>query len=183
MMRVERLAIDGPVILTPDVHGDGRGILVETLREDELRAAGISERFVQENQSRSFAGTVRGLHFQAPPGQAKLIRAARGVIQDIAVDIRRSSSTFGRHLTVFLDDVDHRQLYLPPGFAHGFCVLSPEADVVYRLSRYYDPALERGIAWDDTALGIQWPEIDPILSSRDRTNPLLSDLSPELTDW
>lgn len=156
---------------------------METFREDELMAAEIGDRFVQENHSRSAHGSLRGLHFQAPPGQAKLVRVARGSIHDVVVDIRRASPTFGHHLAVTLDDTAHRQLYIPPGFAHGFCVVSEEADVVYRLSRYYDPALERGIAWDDPALGIEWPVAAPTLSERDRSNPALAELPAQLTDW
>jgi dTDP-4-dehydrorhamnose 3,5-epimerase len=183
MSRIERMDLDGVLVLAPDVHADPRGSLVETWRSDGVRAAGILDPFVQENQSRSRQNALRGLHFQSPPGQAKLIRVARGAIQDVAVDIRRESPTYGQHLAVILDDIQHRQLYLPPGFAHGFCVLSDEADVVYRLSRYYDPELERGVAWDDPALGIQWAVTDPILSERDRSNPRLSDLPTELTKW
>jgi dTDP-4-dehydrorhamnose 3,5-epimerase len=183
MIRAERTPLEGPVILVPEPHGDARGFLVETWRENEVRAAGIADRFVQENHSRSVRGTLRGLHFQAPPGQAKLVRVVRGAIQDVAVDIRRSSPTFGQHVAVVLDDVEHRQLYVPAGFAHGFSVLSPEADVVYRLGSYYDPKLERGVAWDDPALGIQWPFSDPVLSDRDRRNPPLSALDPSLTLW
>jgi len=183
MIRVERTALEGPLILVPQPHGDARGFLVETWREDEARAAGIADRFVQENHSRSVRGTLRGLHFQAPPGQAKLVRVVRGAIQDVAVDIRRSSPTFGQHVAVVLDDVEHRQLYVPVGFAHGFSVLSPEADVVYRLGSYYDPELERGVAWDDPALGIPWDADEPLLSDRDGANPTLADLPPELTDW
>lgn len=183
MIRVERTTLDGVLLLTPEVRGDERGFLVETWREETLREAGIAVPFVQENHSRSRHGTLRGLHFQAPPGQAKLIRVARGAVQDVAVDIRRGSPTFGQHLSVTLDDVEHRQLYLPPGLAHGFCVLTDEADVVYRLGRYYDSALERGIAWDDPALGIAWATAEPILSDRDRANPLLEELPGELTDW
>lgn len=183
MIRVEQTALDGPLIVVPEVHGDERGFLVETFRHDDLSAAGIRDQFVQENHSRSRRGTLRGLHFQAPPGQAKLVRTVRGAIHDVVVDIRRSSPTFGHHVAVTLDDREHRQLYIPPGFAHGFCVVTDEADVVYRLSRYYDPQLERGVAWDDPALGIEWPVDKPQLSPRDRTNPALQDLSAALTVW
>lgn len=178
-MRVHSLAIPGPVLLEPAVHRDDRGFLVETLRLDRLREAGIVLDLVQENQSRSLGGTVRGLHFQRPPGQGKLVRAARGRILDIAVDIRLGSASFGQHVAVELDDEDHRQLFVPRGFAHGFAVLSEVADVVYALDRPYDPLLERGIAWDDPAIGVDWRVAEPLLSERDRSNPLLSELAAE----
>lgn len=183
MMRVERLSLDGPLLLVPEVHGDARGFFVETFRDEEAQAAGIRETFVQHNQSRSVRGTVRGLHFQVPPGQAKIIRVARGAIQDVIVDIRAESPTFGQHSTLRLDDVDHHQLYVPRGFAHGFCVLSDEADVVYGVSDYFRPELDRGLAWDDPDLGIAWPVERPILSDRDRRHPRLAELDSSLTRW
>lgn len=183
MIKAQETSLPGVRILNPEVHADHRGFLLETYRAADLVEAGIQEAFVQDNQSRSVRGALRGLHFQAPPGQAKLIRVARGSIYDVVVDIRRASPTFGQHLGVTLDDVDHRQLYIPPGFAHGFLVTSDEADVVYRLSRTYDVDLERGIAWDDPALGIEWPAPNPTLSDRDRSNPTLAELGADLTDW
>lgn len=179
----KQLGIEGPLLLIPEVHGDARGFFLETFRVDDLARAGIGEAFVQHNQSRSVRGTLRGLHFQAPPGQSKLVRVARGAIRDVIVDIRRESPTFGRHAQVSLDDVDHHQLYIPPGFAHGFCVLSDVADVVYGVSTYYDRVLERGLAWNDPELGIHWPVDEPVLSDRDRENPSLRDLGPNLTNW
>lgn len=183
MIHVEFTALEGVLLVTPQVHADSRGFTVETSSDRELRANGITDRFVQDNHSRSGPGTLRGLHFQAPPGQAKLVRVARGAIQDVVVDIRRRSPTFGQHVTFTLDDTHHRQLYVPAGFAHGFCVVGDGADILYRLSRYYDPSLEHGIAWDDPALAIGWAIRGPILSERDRHHPSLGDLSPELTDW
>ena len=183
MMQAQDTRLPGVRILTPAVHADQRGFLVESYRAADLVDAGIADEFVQDNHSRSVRGALRGLHFQAPPGQAKLVRVVRGSIYDVVVDIRRASPTFGEHLGVTLDDVDHRQLYIPTGFAHGFLVTSDEADVVYRLTRYYDADLERGIAWDDPALGIEWPLPSPTLSDRDRSNPSLADLTPDLTDW
>ena len=182
-MRVQETRLPGVRILAPDVHADHRGFLVESYRAADLVDAGIGDDFVQENHSRSVRGALRGLHFQAPPGQAKLVRVAHGSIYDVVVDIRRASPTFGQHLGVTLDDVDHQQLYIPTGFAHGFVVTSDEADVVYRLSRYYDGDLERGIAWDDPALGIEWPNPNPTLSDRDRSNPILAELPADLTNW
>lgn len=183
MILVERTTLDGVLLLTAQVHGDERGFMVETVRDTDLEAAGILDQFVQESQSRSVRGTLRGLHFQAPPGQAKLVRVARGSILDVVVDIRRGSAGFGHHVAIALDDITHRQLYVPPGFAHGFCVTSDVADVVYRLSRYYDSNLERGIAWNDPALGIAWPMKDPTLSDRDRSHSPLDSLPRDLTTW
>lgn len=183
MTRAEQIGIEGPLLLLPEVHGDARGFFVEAFRADEVARAGISDAFVQHNQSRSVRGTLRGLHFQAPPGQAKLVRVARGAIQDVVVDIRADSRTFGRHSVARLDDVDHHQLYIPPGFAHGFCVISDEADVVYSVSTYYQPELERGVAWNDPELGIDWPVADPVLSERDQHLPTLRELDPALTRW
>lgn len=176
MIRFLPTALDGVLLVEPPVHRDQRGFVVETYRHDAFDEAGIGAVFVQENHSRSRQGTLRGLHFQAPPGQAKLVRVTSGRILDVAVDIRAGSSTFGRHVAVELDDVSHRQIFIPEGFAHGFVVLSEVADVVYRLSRPYDPALERGLAWDDPDLAIPWPVDAPLLSNRDRSNPRLHQL-------
>jgi dTDP-4-dehydrorhamnose 3,5-epimerase len=183
MIRIAPATLPGVLVVEPDVRADERGFFVETYRRDALAAAGLDVDFVQENHSRSARGTIRGLHFSIQPGQAKLVRAARGRILDVAVDIRRGSPTFGRHETFELDDITHRQVYLPVGIAHGFCVVSDVADVCYRVDAYYAPELERGVAWDDPALGISWPADEPILSARDRANPRLADLPPELTDW
>jgi dTDP-4-dehydrorhamnose 3,5-epimerase len=183
MITVTPAGLDGVLTIEPDVHRDGRGFLVETYRRDELAAAGIDVTFVQENHSRSSIGTLRGLHFQAPPGQVKLVRVLRGRILDVAIDIRASSPTFGQHMAVELDDESHRQLLIPEGFAHGFAVLSDVADVVYNLSTTYDPALERGVAWNDPSLNIAWPLAEPITSARDRSAPLLAELDPDLTTW
>ena len=181
-MTVELLPtkLDGLVLLQPRVHGDDRGFFVETFLRDEYRDAGIDVEFVQDNHSRSGRGTLRGLHFQRSPGQAKLVRAARGSIWDVVVDIRPGSPTVGQYEAFELDDVDHRQLFVPIGFAHGFCVLSDEADVTYKVSSLYDAAEERGIAWDDPAIGIKWPMEAPILSDRDRANPSLDDVLSDL---
>jgi dTDP-4-dehydrorhamnose 3,5-epimerase len=172
--------LDGVVLLEPEVHGDERGFLVETFRAGAWREAGIEAEFVQDNHSRSRGGILRGLHFQTEPGQAKLVRAARGRIWDVAVDLRRDSPTYGRWEGHELDDVSHRQLFVPVGFAHGFCVLSDEADVHYRLSSLYDPATEKGIAWDDSDIGVEWPITDPQLSERDRSAPRLAEIADQL---
>jgi dTDP-4-dehydrorhamnose 3,5-epimerase len=165
----------GVVVIEPEVHADARGFFVETYSRARYEAAGIVADFVQDNHSRSARGTVRGLHYQARPGQAKLVRVARGAIWDVVLDIRPDSPTFGRTEAFDLDDVGHRQLFVPVGFAHGFCVTSDVADVAYKVSSPFDPGEERGIAWDDPALAIAWPTDAPIVSERDRANPRLRD--------
>jgi dTDP-4-dehydrorhamnose 3,5-epimerase len=167
--------IQGVVLIEPTVHGDERGFLLETFRDSEMQSLGIEVDFVQDNQSRSDAGVLRGVHMQR--GQAKLVRCPRGRIFDVAVDLRPDSPTYKRWEGYELDDVDHRQLFIPAGFGHGFCVLSETADVLYRLSSYYDPDLERGVAWDDPEIAVRWPISDPILSERDRNAPSLADLA------
>jgi dTDP-4-dehydrorhamnose 3,5-epimerase len=170
--------IEGVVLIEPTVHGDERGFLVETFRDSEMHNLGIEVDFVQDNQSRSGARVLRGIHMQR--GQAKLVRCPRGRIFDVAVDLRPDSPTYKRWEGYELDDVDHRQLFIPAGFGHGFCVLSDTADVLYRLSSYYDPDLESGIAWDDPEIKVHWPISDPILSERDRSAPTLAELSTSL---
>jgi dTDP-4-dehydrorhamnose 3,5-epimerase len=178
----ERLAtkLDGVVLLEPVVHGDERGFMVETYSRDSWAELGVGIEFVQHNHSRSSKGTLRGLHFQTDPGQAKLVRCARGAILDVAVDLRRGSPTFGRWEGHVLDDERHRQLFVPIGFGHGFAVLSDVADVTYLLSSLYDPATESGIAWDDPDVGVEWGVEDPLLSERDRSAPRLADVADEL---
>lgn len=172
--------IDDLVLVEPEAHGDERGFLVETFRADAWREAGIDATFVQDNHSRSGRGILRGLHFQLRPGQAKLVRCVRGRIWDVAVDLRRGSPTYGRWEGHELDDASHRQLFVPVGFAHGFCVLSESADVTYRLSSYFDPETEAGIAWDDPEIGIEWPVAEPQLSERDRSAPRLAEVADDL---
>jgi dTDP-4-dehydrorhamnose 3,5-epimerase len=172
--------LDGVVLLEVEPHGDERGFLAETFRRDLWAEAGVDLDFVQENHSRSAEGTLRGIHFQTSPGQAKLVRCLRGKIWDVAVDLRADSPTRGRWEGYELDDVSHRQLLVPVGFGHGFCVLSQEADVAYKLSSYYDPETEAGIAWDDPEVGIEWPVSDPLLSERDKSAPRLSEIAAEL---
>jgi dTDP-4-dehydrorhamnose 3,5-epimerase len=179
-MRTSATRFSGPLILEPTVHSDERGFFLETFRLDALPKVGIHETFVQDNHSRSVRGTVRGLHFQVGEGQAKLVRVARGEIWDVFVDLRAASPTVGQWEAVTLDDVQHRALYIPVGFAHGFCTMSDVADVLYRVSSYYDPKLERGLAWDDPDLAIPWPASTPLLSDRDRSNPTLSKVLSDL---
>jgi dTDP-4-dehydrorhamnose 3,5-epimerase len=181
MPRVLETRLDGLVLLEPEVHGDDRGFLVETFSERDWREAGVDCEFVQDNHSRSGGGILRGLHFQRSPGQAKLVRCLRGRIWDVAVDLRRDSPTFGEWEGYELDDERHRQLFVPRGFAHGFCVLSDIADVHYRLSNYYDPATEAGIAWDDPTVAVDWPIDDPQVSERDATAPKLAEIEDDLT--
>jgi dTDP-4-dehydrorhamnose 3,5-epimerase len=176
-------AIEDLVLVEPEAHGDERGFLVETFRADVWRELGVEVgEFVQDNQSRSGRGTLRGLHFQTDPGQAKLVRCARGAIFDVAVDLRRGSETYGRWEGHELSDANHRQLFVPAGFAHGFLVTSDEADVVYKLDSYYSPESEGGIRWDDPEVGIEWPldGTDPQVSERDRNAPTLSEISADL---
>jgi dTDP-4-dehydrorhamnose 3,5-epimerase len=171
--------LTGPLLLAPTVHGDERGFFVETYRLEALAKSGIVDAFVQDNHSRSRRGVVRGMHFQH--GQAKLVRCARGAIVDVIVDIRRGSPQFGEWEAFQLDDTEHHQLYVPDGFAHGFCVLSERADVTYKVSTYYDPALESGFSYADPAVGIRWPDADSLIGSeRDRRAPALAELAPAL---
>jgi dTDP-4-dehydrorhamnose 3,5-epimerase len=172
--------LDGVVLIEPEAHGDSRGFLVETYSAERWRELGVDVDFVQDNHSRSGHGILRGLHFQTSPGQAKLVRCSRGRIWDVAVDLRRDSGTYGQWEGYELDDASHRQLFIPVGFAHGFCVLSDVADVSYKLSSLYDPATEAGIAWDDAEVGVEWPLTDPQLSERDRSAPRLAELASEL---
>jgi dTDP-4-dehydrorhamnose 3,5-epimerase len=179
-MRSLPTKLDGVVLLEPDVHGDDRGFMVETYRRDLWADFDIDVEFVQHNHSRSAKGTLRGLHFQTAPGQAKLVRCPRGRIFDVAVDLRRGSPTFGQWEGQVLDDETHRQLYVPVGFGHGFAVLSEEADVTYQLSSLYDPATESGIAWNDPDVGVEWPVDNPLLSERDKQAPRLAEIADTL---
>jgi len=168
--------LEGPVLIEPTVHGDARGFFQETYRKNVLAELGVDDEFVQDNHSRSGRGVLRGMHFQ--PGQAKLVRCARGAILDVVVDIRPSSPGFSDWEGFRLDDETHLQLYVPDGFAHGFCVLSALADVVYKVSSYYDPAAESGFRFDDPEVGIEWPgDIELKVSERDRAAPALGELS------
>jgi dTDP-4-dehydrorhamnose 3,5-epimerase len=166
-VNVERLPLEGLVAITPRVFADGRGFFLESYRSSAYAAAGIDVTFVQDNHSRSVKGTLRGLHFQRTPGQAKLVRVVTGRIWDVAVDIRPASPTFGKWFGMELDAEQHKQLFVPVGFAHGFCVLSDVADVLYKVSSPYDAATEDGFAWNDPDVGVAWPIADPILSKRD----------------
>jgi dTDP-4-dehydrorhamnose 3,5-epimerase len=172
--------LPGLVLVEPLVHRDDRGFFLETYRADRLAELGVSEEWVQDNQSRSTRGVARGLHVQLGGGQAKLVRCARGAVWDVAVDIRHGSPTYGQWESFRLDDASSHLLYVPIGFAHGFCTLSEEADVVYRCSAYYDLALEVAIALDDPDLGIEWPLGETVRSDRDRRAPRLREVSDRL---
>jgi dTDP-4-dehydrorhamnose 3,5-epimerase len=173
--------LSGLRLLQPRVFGDHRGFFAETFRADAWTEAGVDADFVQDNHSRSHRGTLRGMHFQTAPGQAKLIRCARGSIVDVVVDVRRASPTFGEWEAFELDDASMRQLFVPIGFAHGFCVTSEVADVVYKCSSYYDAETEAGIAYDDPEVGIVWPlDVEPIVSERDADAPRLADVADAL---
>jgi len=168
------LKISDVILVEPRVFPDARGYFLETYKYSDFAAHGISEIFVQDNHSRSIRGVLRGLHYQNPPGaQGKLVRAARGAIFDVAVDIRPDSSTFGEWVGEILSDENHHMLYIPPGFAHGFLVLSAVADVSYKATAEYAPELDSGIVWNDPTIAIQWPVQTPILSPKDAALPRL----------
>ncbi len=180
-MRLLPTRLDGPLLLEPAVHGDARGFFCETFRADLWREHGIDEPWPQDNHSRSGRGVVRGMHFTVGAGQAKLVRVARGRILDVVVDLRRASPTFGEAEAHELDDEALRQLYVPIGFAHGFCVLSDVADVIYKVSNPYDPAVERGFRFDDPEVGIPWPQdLELQVSQRDATAPPLGEIAAGL---
>jgi dTDP-4-dehydrorhamnose 3,5-epimerase len=187
-MRTVSLQLPGLLVVEPDVYPDERGFFCETYRHEWHAKADIPERelFIQDNHSRSTRGVLRGLHFHVGDGVAKLVRCARGRILDVAVDLRRGSPTYGRWEAVELDEESMRELYVPVGFAHGFCVLSDVADVLYKQSAYYDPTVERGIAWNDPEIGIEWPlpAAELTVSARDAEAPLLREIADELPfEW
>ncbi len=174
--KVHRTPLEGVLVIEPQVHRDERGFFLESYSARTLLEHGITTTFIQDNHSRSVKGTLRGLHYQVGEGQVKLVRVLAGAIFDVAVDIRWGSPTFGQWFGVALSADNFRQLYIPVGFAHGFCVLSETADVAYKCNSYYAPADERGLAWNDPTLTIAWPVTDPILSARDQHQPLLADI-------
>ena len=177
-MDVIDLSLPGLKLIRPDVFGDSRGFFLETYHAERYAAAGIAVPFVQDNHSRSVKNTLRGLHYQSQPGQAKLIRVVLGRVWDVAVDIRPRSPTFGQWHGLHLDAERHEQLFIPVGFAHGFCVLSDIAEVEYKCSDFYDRADEIGARWDSA--GIEWPIKDPLLSPKDAALPTLLELRKTL---
>lgn len=179
-MKFNLTAIDGVVLVEPAVYGDERGFFVETYHQKKYVAGGISEHFVQDNHSKSKRGTLRGLHAQRNNPQGKLVRAIEGEIFDVAVDVRRGSPTFGQWVGEVLSAGNFHQLYVPPGFLHGFCVLSESAQVEYKVTAFYDQDDEYGVLWNDPDLAIEWPIDDPLLSARDRAAPRLRDIEDRL---
>jgi dTDP-4-dehydrorhamnose 3,5-epimerase len=187
-VNVIQTSLSGLVVIEPAVHGDERGFFVETYKREWHEQAGIpsEQTFVQDNHSRSTRGVVRGLHLQIGDGVAKLVRCARGRILDVGVDVRRGSPTYGQWEGVVLDDENMRELYVPVGFAHGFCALSDVADVLYKQSTDYDPTVERAIAWNDPDIAIDWslPTGELMVSDRDTVAPRLSEIASELPfEW
>lgn len=175
--RFHRFEIPDLILIEPVVFEDKRGFFLEFYKHSDFKKAGIKEEFVQDNHSGSIRGVLRGLHFQREPeAQGKLLRCIRGEIFDVAVDIRRDSPTFGRWVSVILSEENRKMLYIPPGFAHGFQVLSDTAEVIYKTTREYSPGHEAGIIWNDPELNIDWPIKEPLLSVRDRQWPMLKEL-------
>jgi dTDP-4-dehydrorhamnose 3,5-epimerase len=179
MQRLET-KLEGPILIRPVIHGDERGFLHESYRRNTYAELGIPDEFVQDNHSRSRHGIVRGMHFQVGRGMSKLVRCARGSIVDVLVDLRRGSPTYGHWEAYELDDQNLYQLYCPIGFAHGFCVTSEVADVIYKCDAYYDESIERGIKYDDPEIGIDWPDVPLIPSDRDANAPRLSEIADQL---
>jgi len=172
--------IVGVILIEPDVHRDPRGYFLETFHSAKYAEAGLPNAFAQHNHSASVANTLRGLHMQLRRPQGKLIRVVEGTIWDVAVDVRRGSPTFGKWMAEILSAENFKQLYIPPGCAHGFCVQSPTAQIEYKCTELYDPTDELGIAWDDPTLAIPWPVRDPVMSERDRSHSRVNDLLPRL---
>jgi dTDP-4-dehydrorhamnose 3,5-epimerase len=174
-LNVRETGLPGVLLIEPKVFGDDRGFFMETYRADTFREAGIGDAFVQDNHSRSARGVLRGLHYQEPNGQGKLVRCTRGAIFDVAVDIRRGSPTFARWFGIELSDANKRMLWIPPGFAHGFCAMEDDSDLVYKCTKLYDAASDRSILWNDPAIGIEWPIAEPVLSGKDANAPRLAE--------
>jgi len=176
MIKVKSTSLEGFLIVEPNCYKDDRGFFLETYQEDIYKAAGITDKFVQDNQSRSIKGVIRGLHFQVNRPQAQIVTIMRGSVFDVGVDLRRNSPTFGKWHGVELSDIGQRQVYMAPGIAHGFCVLSDWADLHYKVSRFYDPNDECGLVWNDSEVNIDWPSITPLILQRDATYKSLSQL-------
>jgi dTDP-4-dehydrorhamnose 3,5-epimerase len=174
-MNIIDLKLKGLKLIKPNIFKDSRGFFLESYNQATYQQHGVAPLFVQDNHSFSQKNTIRGMHYQSEPGQAKLLRVSHGSIFDVAIDIRPSSPTFGQWEGVILDDQNHHQLFIPVGFAHGFCVLSPEAHVIYKVSSLYNPSTEKGFRWNDPTIQINWPTTTPIVSDRDQTAPLFSE--------
>jgi len=173
-MNVSETVLPGVLLITPTVYQDSRGFFLETFQNERYAGIGLPENFVQDNCSQSKKNVLRGLHYQKKQPQGKLVWVTRGSVFDVAVDIRQDSPHFGKWCGVVLDDIQHQQLYIPPGFAHGFYVLSDIADFCYKCTCYYDAASDAGIRWDDPDIAIEWPVTAPILSEKDANLPLLA---------
>ncbi|NLV74392.1 MAG: dTDP-4-dehydrorhamnose 3,5-epimerase [Chloroflexi bacterium] len=178
MVERTETGFEGLCILEPRLFPDARGYFYESYNQRDLEHLGISTVFVQDNHSCSHQGTLRGMHYQLAPGQVKLVRVVVGEIYDVVVDLRRDQPTYGRWFAVTLSAENKRMLYIPAGFAHGFCATSPVAEFLYKVSSFYDPPAERGLAWDDPQIGIPWPVANPLLSERDQRHPRLAEISP-----
>jgi len=178
-MKVIETALPGVLILEPKVFGDSRGFFYESYNKASYREAGITSDFIQSNVSRSAKGVLRGLHYQWPNPQGKLVSVLEGEVYDVAVDVRRGSPTFGQWAGVMLSADNHRHFWIPEGFAHGFCVLSDFATFTYQCTALYDAAADAGIRWNDAAVGIDWPLSDPLLSNKDAKAPLLADVASD----
>lgn len=176
MIKVKNTSLEGFLIIEPNCYKDDRGFFLETYQEDIYKAAGITDKFVQDNQSRSIKGVIRGMHFQVNRPQAQIVTIMRGLVFDVGVDLRQNSPTFGRWHGVELSDTGQRQVYMAPGIAHGFCVLSDLADLHYKVSRFYDPQDECGLIWNDSDVKINWPNTTPIIHSRDNSYQSLAEL-------
>ncbi|MCP3957228.1 MAG: dTDP-4-dehydrorhamnose 3,5-epimerase [bacterium] len=182
-MNFKKTSLPGVILVEPDVHGDHRGFFLETYHREKYAAGGIDEVFVQDNHSKSRRGTLRGLHAQRLTPQGKLVRAIEGEIFDVAADVRRGSPTYGHWVGELLSAENFRQLYVPPGFVHAFCVLSESAQVEYKCTALYDPTDDYIVVWNDPDIGIEWPISDPLLSDRDREAPTLREVEHLLPAW
>ena len=176
-MKITQTQLPGVTLIQPEIHGDARGFFTETYQSQRYREGGIDATFVQDNLSRSERGVLRGLHFQVEKPQGKLVSCPRGSVFDVAVDVDPSSSTFKQYVAVELNEENHLQMWIPPGYAHGFCVLSELADFHYKCTEFYQPSLERGVFWNDPDIGIRWPITSPTLSAKDGALPRLAELS------
>lgn len=179
-MKIVKTKLPGVIVFEPKIFGDKRGFFLETFRNDVLLDAGIDTQFVQDNHSRSSKGVLRGLHYQMTQTQGKLVRVATGAVFDVAVDVRYGSPTFGEWYGIQLDEDNMRMMYVPPGYAHGFIVLSDTTDFIYKCTDYYHPQSEQGIAWDDPDIGIKWPVTEATLSEKDKKNQRLKEQPAEM---
>ena len=177
-MKVDKCKLEGVLLVTPQVFGDDRGFFMETYNEQKAKELGLPTTFVQDNHSKSSKGVLRGLHYQSPQWQGKLVRVVSGEIYDVAVDIRAGSSTFGQWVGFTLNADNKQQLYVPEGFAHGFVVTSETAEVVYKCTSLYEPSQEGSVLWNDPEIGIDWPIDEPLLSQKDAVGQKLADLPP-----